>query len=132
MIPLDKESKQVYDLEWINKPELFLKGIGRYCKCGCKRHIIGRPDKQFFNSSCRNRWCKKIGTVQYSYGSPKTLQAQISLVIEPDGTRKLRLYLNKREKKEIKLTRSESELWRVLDQIAKFRNLKIPLSEILA
>ena len=100
----------------------YIPGVGRYCKCGCERLIVGRKDKIFFRPACRRR------LYDITKGRPipkKYIDSTINLQIlnEPFIHRKINLYLNKGNKIEIKIIPEYKELWDILDKIAVYRQL---------
>ena len=109
------------------KTLVMLPGIGRFCKCGCNRHITGRKDKLFFNQSHKHRYYEKEGKRHLNYGK-ETLPALIKLRLEPDGSRIIRLYLKKNIFQDIKITKNDRLLWEALERIKKFRNMSNPMS----
>ena len=100
----------------------YIPGVGRYCKCGCERLIVGRKDKVFFSPACRRR----LYDVTKGRPIPKNyIDSIINLKIieEPYPHRKITVYLNKGNKIELKLIPEYKELWEILDKIAAYRQL---------
>lgn len=124
---MNKE-KQIFDKEHVNKPIIFLKGIGRRCEI-CNKHIFGRKDK----TTCSNK-CRKI-KYRLNTKSQKnnSIQARISIT-KTEGSkpyRLLSLYLKKGIIHQIKITPEYKELWSLLNKIQDFRDISKPL-EIVA
>ena len=100
----------------------YIPGIGRRCKCGCDKIIIGRKGKVFFSPACRRR----LYDVTKGRPIPKHyIDSTINLKIidEPYQHRKLNIYLNKGNKIEIKIIPEYKELWDILNKIAEYRQL---------
>lgn len=108
---IEKDSRQVYDIERLNLPVLLLKGIGRLCECGCGKHLTSNNKRQrFATSSCRVRASTKHPKLHDS------LRANISI-----RRKELHIYYKKGVKKVIKITPQYKELWELLSKIHKFR-----------
>jgi len=121
-LKIEKESREVYDIEHVTKPVVLLKGIGRYCDV-CKKHLFGRKDK----TTCSNK-CRKIKYRQTTkQQNNNSLQARIS-VEKTEGLiayRIVSLYLKKGVIHQVKITAESKELWLALDQIASYRKVVI-------
>ena len=121
MIPLTKESKEVYDVEWTNKQMLLLKGIGKYCKCGCKRHIFSKnPSKVFASASCRRRYYSKTKPeVKYHLNATLSLK----LIEKPIPHYNLFVYPMKKglARLTVPIYENNKELWNMCSSFAKFR-----------
>ena len=119
-LKLGKQETLGYDLEYVTKPVLFIKGIGRKCQV-CSRHITGRKDKTTCSQKCTN----KIGYIKNKdkWNNSNSLKARISIKkIEDDiEYRILSLYLKKGVLHKIKITPEYTELWHLLETIQKFR-----------
>ena len=121
MIPLTKESKQVYDVEWTNKQIILLKGVRKYFKCGCKRHNFSkRPDKVFASSSCRRRYYSKTKP-EIKYHLNATLS--LKLIEKPIPHYNLFVYPMKKglARLTVPIYESNKELWNMCSSFAKFR-----------
>ena len=106
---------------------VMLPGIGRFCKCGCNRHITGRKDKIFFNQNHKHKYYERQGKHRNNYGK-ETLPALIKLRLEPDGTRIIRLYLKKNIFQDVKITKNDKLIWDALERIKNFRNISNPMN----
>lgn len=130
-IPLDKESKNVYDVERVSLPSLLLKGVGRYCEAeGCNNHVFGRKDKTTCSNKCRKRKYRTHTKQQKN----NSIQARISIVKKQgkESYRIVSLYLKKGVIHEVKITSESKELWNILEKIANFRDISKPLMELTA
>ena len=127
-LKIEKESRQVYDIEMIAKPSLLLKGIGVYCIV-CGKHIFPRQKNQ---ATCSQKCRAKKSYLKNKNDAIKEgLHAFISLkkykTLKP--YRIIKIYLKKGIKEEVKITPESKELWKLIDKIERFRDLKQPIRE---
>lgn len=119
--------RKVFDKEHINKPIIFLKGIGRRCEV-CNKHIFGRKDK----TTCSNK-CRKIKYRMHTkQQNNNSIQARISIT-KYEGNKQYRivsLYLKKGIIHQVQITKESKELWSLLEKIEQFRDISKPLVEI--
>ena len=117
-------------------PVVHLKGIGRFCKKCSKRiepkkFVKKQPNgklylmirqRDFCNNVCRNSFYDK--KYRKNHLSKSTVLLKITLEKELNGTRKVILYLGGQNQNiESFLNNKESELWRIIDKIEKYRQL---------
>ena len=100
----------------------YIPGVGRYCKCGCERLIIGRKGKVFFSPACRRRLydATKGRPIPKHY-----IDSTINLktIEEPFIHRKMNIYLNKGNKIELRIIPEYKEIWDILNKITEYRQL---------
>ena len=136
-LKIEKESRKIYDVEYTAKPVILLKGIGKYCKCGCGKHVFGNKKKEFFNSSCRRRYYERSHP-ESKYARQKNtmigLHAFINLHKNENKNpyRIMKVYLKKGIIEEVKITPESKDLWALLDKINQFRDISKPLMELTA
>ena len=124
------EDKKVFDKEFVAKPIIFLKGIGRRCPI-CNRHIFGRADKKTCSDKCRRR---QVYLNHNKQEKNNVIKAQIS-ILKKHGRKEYRilsLYLKKGIVHQIQITSEYKELWSLLEKIEQFRDISKPLMEITA
>ena len=118
---LGKQETLGYNIEYITKPVIFIKGLGRKCPV-CGRHIVGRKDKTTCSQKCTN----KIGYIKNkdNWNNSNSIKARVSIkkVEGRSEYRILSLYLKKGITRKIKITADNVELWHVLEMIQKFRS----------
>jgi len=111
-----------YNIEYVTKPVLFIKGVGRKCPV-CSRHIVGRSDK----TTCSPKCTKKIGYIKnkdkWNSHQSNSLKSRISIkkIEGKSEYRILSLYLKKGVVHKIKITPKYAELWEFLEKIQQFR-----------
>ena len=118
---ITKESKEVYDVEWTNRQSILIKGVGRYCKCGCKRHIFSKnKGKMFASASCRRKY--------YETNKPEVkyhLNATLSLKLHDEPTPHYNLFIYPLKKGGTRWTvevyPENKKLWGICESFAKFR-----------
>ena len=113
--------KKVYDVEYVAKQSLLLKGIGKYCKCGCKRHIFSKnKSKVFYNSSCRRRY-HDITNPNVKYFLNATLSLKI--INEPQPHYNLYIYPMKKggPRLAVEVFPENKKLWEICQSFARFR-----------
>lgn len=119
-LKLGKAETLGYDVEYVTKPTLFIKGVGRRCLV-CSRHITGRKDKTTCSNKCGSKvWRIKSGA---KYNDKTSVRARISIKKTEgvDEYRLLSLYLKKGVSKKVKITPAHGELWHILEMIQKYR-----------
>lgn len=128
-LKIEKESKKVYDIQYVSKPVLFLKGIGRTCPI-CGNHVTGHPNKKYCSEKCsnKNNNNKNHKDKEILVG----LHSFISLKVQGGSKpyRILKVYLKKGIIHQVKITPESKELWSLLDKITEFRDIKKPLMEL--
>ena len=130
-LKIEKESRKVYDIQYISKPILFIKGVGRCCPV-CGNHVTGHPNKIYCTERCSN----KANNDKNHKGKEKLigLHAFISFKTynRTEPYRILKVYLKKGIVHQVKITPESKELWKLIDKIAEFRDIKKPLMELTA
>lgn len=115
------ETREVFDVEFKAYPYALLKGVGNYCKCGCKKHIFGRKGKEFYNSSCRRRYYEQQSPDRFqSYKN--NLTCKLYLKKNNKGERFLTIYLKKGCNEKLVLSPKYKELMKELDRIERLKN----------
>jgi len=126
------QDKKYYDKEYVNKPIIFLKDVGKYCEV-CHRHIFPRQKNQ---TCCSNkcRWKKRDQNRRRTGKDIVGIHAFVSL--KKYGTKRpyrvVKLYLKKGIIEQVTITPKSKELWQLLEKIAEFRDIKKPLMELTA
>lgn len=73
-IPLELDSKKVFDIEKTRRISILLKGVGRYCRNPqCNNHLFGKSTQEFCSARCR--W--KVNGQKKTYKHVAGLQAFI-------------------------------------------------------
>ena len=103
----------------------YIPGVGRYCKCGCERLIIGRKDKVFFNPGCRRRYYGQVNGIPPIPKHSIHCSINIKIIETPFPHRKIILYLNKGNRIDLQIIPEYKELWNMLEKIAFYRQLPI-------
>ena len=114
------KNNEVFTLIPCSRKMLFLKNVGRLCKCGCNEVVIGPTHKKYYSTKCRDhhKYLKRG-----RQPSRQTIQALVGINVNYDGTRNISLYFKKGIKKDIRIGRNNCiELWDTLNQISEFRN----------
>ena len=118
-LKITKESKQVYDVEWVGKPSLLLKGIGKTCEV-CGRHIFGRANKKTCSNKCRY----KKGNDKHRESKNK-IGLHAFILLKKSNTkvpyRVIKVYLKRGVIEELKITPDSKALWNLLERISTFR-----------
>lgn len=117
------DDKKPFTSIQVTKKMLFIKNVGRLCKCGCLETVVGRAGQLYVNKSHKNK------DIYSKYGkkpSSKTVQALVSINVNYDGTRNISLYFKRGVKRDIRISRNNCiDLWNTLNQISEFRNKPI-------
>ena len=119
-IPLDMQSRKVYDRETVLKTAIFLKGVGTYCVV-CGNHMFKRQKNQeTCSQKCRAKkhYIKKGRRV---FGEGLHVYLSLKKIEGKKPYRIMRVYLNRGVTEEIKLTPEHKELWALSEKISNFR-----------
>ena len=127
-LPIEKDSRKVYDIEYQSKASLLLKGVGKQCEI-CGKHIfintLGRP-----RTTCSDR-CRHKKRNDRHRENIKLVGLHSFIVLKRHGVKKpyrvMKLYLKKGLVEEIKITPMSKQLWSLLNRIENFRDIQKPL-----
>lgn len=118
-------------------PVAYIKGIGRFCVCGCGRPILPKKKRMtspkgliyYANVSQRHqKWatpaCRQRMLRRLNKRHDNSIRCRISLKVLPDKTphRVLRMYFGNGKISEFPITENSKELWDYLNRLSRYRS----------